>query len=141
MGDDELALRIDQLGLADRLGLRPGKAVALVALRGFNRQSLGLLRMILPAMLAAAYVQPAHRLRINRPQPGGAFDAVAVTQMLTVRDRTFLRDLAVPQPRVLALTEFFPADPAAQKPDPVCLPYSFRTMRLSRPVWPYTSHS
>ncbi len=70
-------------------------------------------------MLAAALVQPPHRFRVNPHKAGRAFDTGAFTQMLTHRNRLSLRDLAVPQGRVLTFAEFFPTAPAAQEPDPV----------------------
>ena len=77
-----------------------------------------MLVMKLLPMPAAAFVPPAHGLRVNSHQASCPFDAGTFTQMLAHGNSFLLRDLAVPQSCVLALTEFFPAVSAAQEADP-----------------------
>jgi hypothetical protein len=99
--------------------------IHLVPLQVLDREIFGALVVILRSMLATALVQPAHGPQIDPYQPGCTFEPAAITQMLADQGREFLRNLPVPQGRVPALTEFFPAVPAALKADRLVLAVRF----------------
>jgi hypothetical protein len=114
MTDDELALRVYQLGFPGGLLFVAGKAMSFIGLQRFYLKVLYALVVIVLSMLAQATIQPPHRRRLYPYQARRTFEGTPFGQMLGYRDRLRFPYLTVPQGRVLPFTELCATAPTAQ---------------------------